>query len=161
MIYHCIRHTTFLTVIVGLGLTLALAFQRAEAQSAKKVPAKEASLIAHLVKEANHPDSHGEEDFYLVVTIGKTEYTAELASGRVVSQSKTENPSGGFAGAYAEVGLSLMHKDKRKSTQSTAQILKLRGTEWKRVALSEGDYQCEDLKGIPKSILKALKVECN
>ena len=155
------RKSKLLTVIVGLGLTLTLAFQTAEAQSANKVPAKEALLIAHLVKEANEPDSHGEEDFYLVVTIGKTEYTAELASSRVVSQSKTENPSGGFAGAYAEVGLSLVHKDKRQSSQSTAQILKLSGNKWKRVAVSEGDYQCENLKGIPKSILKALKVECN
>ena len=161
MIYHCIRHRIFLTVIVGLGLTLPLAFQRAEAQSANKVPVKEASLITHLVKEANQPDSHGEEDFYLVVTIGKTEYTAELKSGRVVSQNKTENASGGFSGAYAEVGLSLVHKDKHQSLQTTGQILKLSGNNWKRVALNEGDYQCEDLKGIPKSILKALKVECN
>jgi hypothetical protein len=148
-------------VIISVGLTLTLGFQTAEAQSANKVPAKEASLIAHLVKGANEPNFHGEDDVYLVVAIGKTEYTAELASGRVVSQSKTENPSGGFAGAYAEVILSFLHRDMTQGTQTTAQILKLTGNKWKRVALNEGDYQCEDLKKIPKTILKALKVECN
>lgn len=155
------RNSPFLTVIVSVGLTLTFACQRAKAEPETKVPAKEASLIAHLIKEASEPDSHGEEDFYLVVTIGKTEYTAELTSGRVVSQSKTENPSGGFAGAYAEVTLSFLHKDKHQSLQTTGQILKLTGNKWKRVALSEGDYQCEAVKGIPKSILKALKIECN
>lgn len=148
-------------VTVSVGLTLTSAFQKAQGEPESKVPAKEASLIAHLVKEASEPDSHGADDFYLVVTIGKTEYTAELASGRVVSQSKTENRSGGFAGAYAEVTLSLLHKDKQQGSQTTGQILKLTGNKWKRVALSEGDYQCDAVKGIPKSIRKALKVECN
>jgi hypothetical protein len=157
-----LRKAKFLTVVVSVGLTLTLAFQTVEAGSADKVPAKEASLIAHLVKEANEPDSHSEEDVYLLVTIGKTDYTAELKSGRVVSQNKAENPSGGFSGAYAEVTLSRLHQDKQRATsQTTGQILKLTGNKWKRVALSEGDYQCENVKGIPKAILKALKVECN
>ena len=156
-----LQKSKFLTVIASVGFMLTLAFQTAEAEPEIKVPAKEASLIAHLVKEASQPDSLGEDDVYLVVTIGKTEYTAELGSGRVISQSKTENPSGGFAGAYAEVTLSLLHKDKQQGTQTTGQILKLTGNKWKRVALNEGDYQCEDLKKIPKNIRKALKVECD
>ena len=32
---------------------------------------------------------------------------------------------------------------------------------WKKIALNESDYQCADLKSVPKATLKALKVECN
>lgn len=150
-----------LAVIMSAVLTLALVFQTAEARSTGNVPAKEASLIAHLAKEANQPDYHSAGDVYLSVTIGKTAYIAELKSGRVISQSKAENASGGFSGAYAEVSLNLLDKNKQETSQGAGQILKLTGNKWKRVALSEGDYQCKDVKSIPKATLKALKVECN
>jgi hypothetical protein len=146
----------FLGMIAGLFMMLTLGFQTAEAQTAK-----ESSLIAHLVKEANAPDAHSAGDVYLLVTIGKTAYTAELKSGKVVGQNKAKNPSGGFSGAYAEVSVNLLDKSKQETAQGAGQVLKLSGGKWKRVALSEGDYQCADVKGIPKSVLKALKVECN
>ncbi len=143
------------------GFVFAPVFQTAEAQTTKKIPAKEASLIAHLVKEANAPDSHSAADVYLSITIGKTEYIAELESGKVVSQRNAEYASGGFSGAYAEISLKLLDKSKRETSQGASQILNLSGKSWQRIALSEGDYQCGDVKSVPKSVLKALKVECN
>ena len=145
----------FLAIIAGLVFTMTL-FQMANAQTAK-----ESSLIAHLVKEANQPDSHSAGDVYLSVTIGKTKYVAELKSGKVVSQSKAQYASGGFSGVFVEVSLNLLNKNKEETAQGAGQILKLSGGKWKRVALSEGDYQCADVKTVPKSVLKALKVECN
>ena len=144
-----------LTIIAGLIFTLTL-FQAAQAQTAK-----ESSLIAYLVKEANQPDYHSAGDVYLTVTIGKTAYIAELKSGKVVSQKKAANPSGGFSGVYAEVQVNLMNKSKEETAQGAGQILKLTGSKWKRIALNESDYQCSDVKSVPKATLKALKVECN
>lgn len=144
-----------LTSIACLIFTLTL-FQTANAQSAK-----ENSLVAYLVKEANQPNYHSAGDKYLRVTIGKTDYVAELKSGKVVSQKKAENSSGGFSGAYAEVQIYLLNAKKEETSQGVGQILKLTGNKWKRIALNETDYQCADVKSIPKAILKALKVECN
>lgn len=146
--------TKILTIIAGLIFTLAV-FQAAKAQTAK-----ESSLIAHLVKEANQPDYHSASNVYLMVAIGKTEYIAELKSGKVVSQKKVENPSGGFSGAYAEVLVNLMNKNKEETGQGAGQLLKLTGGKWKRIARNETDYQCADVKSVPKAVLKALKVEC-
>jgi len=151
----------FLKIIAGLVFTLTLSLQAIEAQTAKKIPTKEASLIALLVKEANQPDSHSADDVYLLVTIGKTEYVAELKSGKVLSQRSAKSPSGGFSGAYAEVSLILLDKGKQETSQGAGQILKLTGNNWKRIALAEGDYQCADVKSVPKSVLKFFKVECN
>jgi hypothetical protein len=151
----------FLTIIAGLIFTSALGFQTIKAQTAKKIPTREASLVAQLVKEANEPDSHSAGDVYLLITIGKTDYVAELKSGKVLSQKSAENPSGGFSGAYAEVSLMLLDKSRRETSQGAGQILKLSGNNWKRIALSEGDYQCAAVKTVPKSVLKVFKVECN
>ena len=76
--------TKILTIIAGLIFTLTL-FQTAEAQ---KLSAKESSLIAYLVKEANQPDYHSAGDKYLRVTIGNTDYLTELKSGKVVEQGR-------------------------------------------------------------------------
>lgn len=149
----------FLTIIAGLVFTLTLGgFQTAAAQ--KKIPAKEASLVALLVKEARQPDAHSADDVYLLVTIGKTEYVAELKSGKIVSQKSAGNPSGGFSGAYAEVSLILLDKARQATSQGAGQILKMNGNNWKRIALAEGDYQCDAVKTVPQSVLKAFKVEC-
>lgn len=144
-----------LTIIAGLIFSLTL-FQAAKAQTAK-----ESSLIAYLVKEANQPDYHSAGDKYLRVTIGNTDYLVELKSGKVVEQSRAGNRSGGFSGVYAEVQVNLLNKEKRETAQGAGQILKLIGSNWKRIALNETDYQCADVKSVPKSVLKALKVECN
>ena len=148
-----------LTFIAGLVLTLNI--QIASAQSAKKISGKETSLIIHLVKEANLPEAHSTGDVYLLVTIGKTSYIAELKSGKVIDQKNAVNSSGGFSGAYVEVSVNLLDKNKQETSQGAGQILKLNGNSWKKIALSEGDYQCRDVKSISKSVLKALKVECN
>jgi hypothetical protein len=150
-----------LAFIAWVVFSITLTFQTAEAQSTKIIPAKEASLIAHLVKEANEPDSHSKNDVYLLATIGKTEYTAELKSGKIVSQRKAANASGGIYGEYAEVTIDLLDKSKQQTAQGAGQVLKVSRGQWKRIAMSEGDYQCNDLKGISKSVLKNLKVECN
>ena len=127
----------------------------------EKISGKETSLIMHLVKEANQPGYHTADDKYLRVTIGNTDYIAELKSGNVIEQNRAGNRSGGFSGAYAEVSLNLLNKNKQETAQGASQILKLTESSWKRIALSEGDYQCADVKSIPKAALKALKVECN
>ena len=147
--------TKILTIIAGLIFTLMLV-QATQAQRAR-----ETSLIAYLVKEVNQPDHHSADDKYLRVTVGNTDYVAELKSGKVVKQNRAENPSGGFSGVYAEVSLNFLDKNKKETAQGAGQILKLTGAKWKRVALSEGDYQCRDVKSIPKATLNALKVECN
>ncbi len=144
-----------LAIIAGLIFTLTL-FQTAQAQTTK-----ESSLLAYLVKEANQPDYHSAGDKYLRVTIGNTDYVTELKSGKVVEQNRTGNKSGGFSGTYAEVQINLLDKNKQETAQGAGQILKFAGGKWKRIALSEGNYQCHDLKGIPKAVLKSLKVECN
>lgn len=149
------------TLAIIAAFVLTLGFQTAKAQKAKAIPTQTASLVAHLVKEANQPDAHSAGDVYLSVTIGKIEYVAELASGKIVNQQSTESASGGFSGAYAEVGLRLLDKDKQDTSQGASQLLKLTGKTWKRVALAEGDYQCADLKTVPKATLKTLKIECN
>ena len=147
--------TKILTIIAGLIFTLTL-FQTANAQTAK-----ENSLIGYLVKEANQPDYHSADDKYLRVTIGSNDYVAELKSGKVISRKKAENAGGGFSGAYAEVQIYLLNKNKEATSQGARQILKLTGNKWKRIALNETDYQCADVKTVPKAVLKALKVECN
>jgi DNA-directed RNA polymerase specialized sigma54-like protein len=146
-----------LTIIAGLIFTLTV-FQTAEAQ---KLSAKETSLISHLVKEANQPGYHSADDKYLRVTIGKSSYIAELKSGKVIEQIRAANSSGGFSGTYAEVQVNLLNKNKQETAQGAGQILKLTGSKWKRIALNETDYQCADVKSVPKATLKALKVECN
>jgi hypothetical protein len=150
----------YLAGIAGFVLLLTLTFQTAEAQAAKKLPTKEASLIAHLVKEANQPDSHSKGDVYLLVRIGKIEYIAELKSGKVVSRRKAEVAGGGVCGDYAEVSLNLLNGSKKETAQGSGQVLKLSGGKWIMIALSEGDYSCDSLKGISQSVMKCLKVEC-
>lgn len=149
--------STIFTIFAGLIFTFAL-FQTAEAQ---KISAKDASLINYLVKEASQPDYHSADDKFLRVTIGGSEYIAELKSGKVVSQTKAENSSGGYSGAYAEVQVYLLNQNKEVTSQGAGQILKLTANKWKRIALNETDYQCADVKSVPKAVLKALKVECN
>lgn len=150
-----------LLAIIASFVFLSTSLQTVNAQTAKKVPAKDASLIAHLVKEANQPGAHSAGDVYLSVTIGTTQYTAELKSGKVVSQTKAKNASGGIYGEYAEVSLNLLDKSRQETAQGAGQLLRSSGGKWKRIALSEGDYQCADLKSVSKSALKNLKVECN
>lgn len=149
--------TTILTIIAGLIFMLSL-FQIAEAQ---KLSAKKTSLINYLVKEANQPDYHSADDKYLRVTIGNTDYMAELKSGKIVSQTKAENASGGFSGVYAEVQIYLLNQNKNVTSQGAGVILKMTGMKWKEIARNETDYQCVDIKSIPKVTLKALRVECN
>ena len=146
----------FLTIIAGLFFMLTLSFQTASAQTKK-----EASLISYLVKEANQPDDRSAEYKYLRATIGNTDYLVELKSGKVVEANRAAYPSGGFSGAYAEVSVNILNKDKEEMAQGAGEILKLTGAKWKRIALNETDYQCADVKSIPKATLKALKVECN
>lgn len=146
----------FSTFIAGLFFMLTLSFQTASAQTKKEM-----SLISHLVKEANQPDNHSADDVYFSVTIGNKSYVAELKSGKIISQSKAESPSGGFSGAYTEIQIYLLNKNKDVTSQGASLILKLTGTKWKEIARNETDYQCADVKSIPKATLKALKVECN
>jgi hypothetical protein len=122
---------------------------------------KESSLITHLVREVNQPDAHSVGDVYLLVKIGVTEYIAELESGKVVSNTKAEVAGGGFCGDYVEVSLNLLTENKQESSQGAGQVLKSVNGKWKRIALSEGDYTCEKLKGIPRSVIACLKIECN
>lgn len=148
-------------MIAGLAFTLTLTFETVAAQSVSKIPIKDAVLIASLIEGVQQPDAHTADDVYLKILIGQTAYLAELMSGKVISQERTENASGGFYREYAEVSLSLLNKDKQETTQGAAQIMKFSGGQWYRIALSEGDYQCSNIKTIPKTVLKALKVECN
>ncbi|RRB01124.1 hypothetical protein [Larkinella rosea] len=135
---------------------LFLAFRPVRAQTPK-----ESTLIAHLVSEARQPDAHSKGDVFLQIKIGKVAYMAELESGKVIDQQPVEVSSGGFCGAYAEVSLNLLDKKKQETAQGAGQILKVSHGKWKRVALSEGDYLCEKLKEIPKSVINCLKVACN
>ena len=121
---------------------------------------KETSLIAHLVKEASQPGAHSEGDVYLLVKVGKIEYVSELASGTVVSQRNADVVGGGICGDYAEVSLNLLDKNKQETSQGAGQVLKSSKGKWKMIALSEGDYSCDKLKGISKAVLACLKVEC-
>lgn len=150
----------FLAVIASFVFLLTMTFETAQSQSAKKIPTKEASLISHLAKEANQPDYHSKGDVYLFVKIGKTEYIAELKSGKVVSQRNAEFAGGGFCGDYAEVSINLLNKTKKETAQGAGQVLKFSGGKWKMIALSEGDYSCSSLRGISQSVMRCLKVEC-
>ncbi|CAN5295927.1 hypothetical protein BH09BAC4_BH09BAC4_35350 [soil metagenome] len=121
---------------------------------------EESSLIAHLVKGANMPGAHSEGDVYLLVKVGKIEYITELASGAVVDQRNAGVIGGGICGDYAEVSLNLLDKNKQETAQGAGQVLKVNKGKWKMIALSEGDYACEKLKGISKAVLACLNVEC-
>ena len=147
---------TFLAVISNLLLALTLGYYPTHAQTLK-----ESSLIAHLVKGANQPGAQSEGDVYLLVKIGKTEYIAELASGKVISQRNAEVVGSGICGDYAEVSINLLDNNKQETAQGAGQVLKWRNGKWKMIALSEGDYACEKLKGIPQSVIACLKIECN
>ena len=122
---------------------------------------KELSLISHLVNEANQPDAHSEDDIYLLVKIDKVEYIAELKSGKVVDHRKADVGGGGICGNYAEVSINLVNKNRQETTQGAGQVLKLSNGTWILIALSEGDYACEKLKGIPRSVITCLNIECN
>ncbi|RAI73402.1 hypothetical protein HMF3257_01280 [Spirosoma telluris] len=143
-------------IIASLLILLTLSFQTAQTQTPN-----ESLLIAHLVQEASQSDSHSEGDAFLLVKIGKVDYTAELQSGKVVSQQEATVVGGGICGNYAEVSLNLLNKDRQETAQGASQILKFSKGKWKRIALSEGDYACEKLKGIPQAVIACLKVECN
>jgi len=146
----------FLAVISSLLLALTLNVHAVQAQTPK-----EASLIVHLTTEANQPDAHSDGDIYLLVKIGETEYIVELKSSKVIRQRKAEVVGGGICGDYAEVSINLLDKNKQETAQGAGQVLKSSKGKWKMVALSEGDYSCEKLKGIPQFVLTCLKVECN
>jgi hypothetical protein len=145
----------FLAVIAGLILTLTLI----QTVTAKKIPAKEVALIAHLVKESKQPGWSSDGDVYLSVQIGKTEYTAELDSGKIISRKKVK-PDGGICGDYAVAKASHLDKNKRVTTKGSGQIFKLTGGEWETIALAEGDYACSKLGEMPASVVKCLKVKC-
>lgn len=148
----------FLTFIAGFIFILTLV----QTATAQKIPAKESSLINHLVKEIQQSVTPSEYRTYLRVTIGKITYIADIKSGKVISQEKIEYfTSGGFSGAYAEVQTNIMNVDKLETAQGAGELLKLTGKKWKRIALNETDYQCRDVRSVPKATLKALKVECN
>ncbi|MEO6284356.1 MAG: hypothetical protein ABIN80_04210 [Dyadobacter sp.] len=128
---------------------------------ADAVPARESALITHLVKEANQPGAYSEGDVYLLVTVGKTAYIAELRSTNLVSTSDAKVPSGGFCRDYAEVNVKLLDLNRKETSQGAAQVLRWQKNKWKMIALSEGDYACDKLKGIPQEVRKCLNVECN
>ncbi|GAB4006825.1 hypothetical protein GCM10028808_09460 [Spirosoma migulaei] len=146
----------FFAIISTLLLTFTPSYHQAQAQTTK-----ETSLIAQLVKEANQTGAHSEGDVYLLVKIRETKYMAELKSGKVVDQRKADSSGGGICGDYAEVSINLLDKNKQETSQGAGQVLKWRNGKWIMIALSEGDYACEKLKGIPPSVLTCLKVECN
>lgn len=147
-------------IVVAASVFLFLLLYSLEAQTVNKIPPKEASLISHLVKEARQPGSHAKGDVYLLIRIGKIEYIAELKSGRVVSQRKAKFPARAICGDYAEVGTNLMNKNKKETAQGAGQILKISNGKWKMIALAEGDYSCDSLKGISQSVMNCLNVEC-
>lgn len=148
----------FLTIIAVLVLTFLFGLQTADAQS--KIPAKETALIAFLVKDSK-PSAEMIKDLpFLAVIIGKTQYIVESKSGKVIGQSRTADGSGGFYGAYAEVSVLLLDTKKGESGAGAGQLLKTTGGRWKTIAVNETDYQCADVKTVPKAVLKALKVEC-
>lgn len=145
-----------------LALTISLFFAWMPGYHAVQTQTpKESSLIAHLVKEANQPDAHSANDVFLLVKIGKTEYIAELKSGHVISHRDALVIGGGICNNYAEVSLNLLDKNKQETTQGAGQVLKSKNGKWKMIALSEGDYACEKLKGISQAVITCLKVECN
>jgi hypothetical protein len=150
----------FLIIIAIFAFFLALTFQTAEVQSTKNISTKEASLIAHIAKETNQPGSHSEGDLYLLIKIGKTEYIVEFKSDKVVSQRNAEIAGGGICGYYAEVSVNLLSKSRKETAQGAGQMLKSSGGKWKMIALSEGDYSCDKLKGISKSVMRCLKAGC-
>lgn len=128
-----------------------------------KVPAREASLIDFLVKESKQSPEITKDLPFLGITVGKTGYIVESKSGAIVSRSEAADgsSSGGFYGAYAEVLVLLLDQNKKESGAGAGQLLKLTGGKWKTIAVNETDYQCADVKSVPKAVLKALKVECN
>ncbi|GAB3987715.1 hypothetical protein GCM10028807_08740 [Spirosoma daeguense] len=146
-----------LSFLYSLFVTLALSSEIALAQTKQ-----ENLLIRHLVREASEPDAHSENDTYLRITIGAIDYVAELKTATIVYQQKSENPSGGTCGNYVEAGLTLLDKNKQQTSQGASQVIRYNdGNKWTRIALSEGDYSCEKLKRIPKSVISCLKLECN
>ncbi|MVM33485.1 hypothetical protein GO755_25840 [Spirosoma sp. HMF4905] len=145
-----------LVVTASLLFTLALVVHTAQAQTPK-----ESLLITHLVKGANQPGAHSEGDVFLMVKIGKIEYIAELESGKVVSQHNADVVGGGLCGNYAEVSVNLLNKAQQETAQGAGQVLKFSNGKWKMIALSEGDYACDKLKGISQAVITCLKVECN
>ncbi|GAB3955280.1 hypothetical protein GCM10028805_42400 [Spirosoma harenae] len=149
--------TTFCVCTISLFLALILGFRT----TGQGQTPNESLLITHLVKEASQPGAHTDDDVYLLVKIGKVEYMAELKTTKVVSQRKAEVTGGGICGNYAEVSLNLLNGDKQETAQGAGQILKLGKGKWKMIALSEGDYACKKLKGIPQAVIACLKVECN
>ena len=149
-------NTTFCVCIASLFLTLLPGFRTVQAQTPN-----ESLLITKLVNEASQPGAHTDDDVYLLIKIGKVEYITELKTAKVVSQRKAEVIGGGICDNYVEVSLNLLNGNKQETAQGAGQILKLSKGKWKMIALSEGDYSCEKLKGIPKSVIACLKVECN
>ena len=146
--------------IVSIGLSVLLLHQTIEAKPDKPIAPKVASLIAHLVKEANEPDSHSSGDVYLFVELGSTGYIAELNSGKVVRQRKAEADGAVMCGIYAKVSVNLMDSQMKETAQGGGQVLKQIAGKWQKVASSEGDYSCDSLKRIPKAARQCLKLEC-
>ncbi|WP_461074788.1 hypothetical protein [Spirosoma flavus] len=136
--------------------TLVLLFHSTKAQSPKEV-----ALIAHLAQEARQPKTHVPGDTFIQVRIGKVEYVAKLASGKIIGQQMSDVTGGGICGDYVEVSINLLDKNKQPSTQGSGQLLKYDKGKWTMVALSEGDYSCEKLKRVPKTIIRCLQIECN
>jgi hypothetical protein len=152
--------SNILVFIASFFFLLPFAPHTVDAQTKNTISPKVASLISHIVKQANRPNHHSKGDVYLLVSIEKTEYISELKSGRIVAQRKAKSAGGGFCGDYVAVGKKLLDQNKRQTGQGGGEILKLNKGEWEMVATAEGDYSCQKLRRVSQSVMKCLKIDC-
>jgi hypothetical protein len=113
------------------------------------------SLINEVVKKYS---AEGYTE-YTRIEIGSTAYLVKGKSSKVL-QTKKIKARGGICGDYATVWVIYSDRQMRVEAESAGSIWKFSGGSWKQIArMSAGDWECKDVKSIPKSVRKCLAAE--
>lgn len=100
-----------------------------------------------------------DSDDYMVVSIETTMYL--LKGGKIVKTKKIKR-TGGFSGGYALVDTNASNLQMQELAQGGQSVWKKSGATWRRVASNEGDWQCDSIKSIPRTVRRALRIfGCN
>jgi hypothetical protein len=109
-------------------------------------------------------DQHPEMK-YSQITVGATDYIFDIRTKKLIGKRKAESPTNGkiqneFCGDYAEIFTTTLNEQMDDITQGGLEILKFDGKTWKTIATAELDYNCKDLRSVPKKIQNCLEIEC-
>lgn len=107
-----------------------------------------------------HPDIK-----YNQISVGGNDYIFESRTGKLIGKIKAEPLNNGkipkeFCGDYAEIFTTSLNEQLEDIMQGGMEIMKFNGKSWETIATSELDYNCKDIRSIPKKVRECLEIEC-